>query len=50
MQEVWRCEGNNVFLYLNYVKRFKGEDYEIKSDRIKRTTVSGFNIRPIFGQ
>ena len=50
MQEVWRCEGNNVFLYLNYVKRLKGEDYEIQSDRIKINTVSGFNIGTIFGE
>ena len=28
MQEVWRCEGKNVFLQLNSVKRLKGEDYE----------------------
>ncbi len=28
MQEVWRCEGKNVFLQPNSVKRFKGEDYE----------------------
>ena len=34
-------------ILLNVLKRV---DYESKSDRIKRTTVSGFNIRPIFGQ
>ena len=28
MQEVWRCEGKNVFLQPNSVKLFKGEDYE----------------------
>ena len=27
MQEVWRCEGKNVFLQSNSVKRLKGEDY-----------------------
>ena len=25
MQEVWRCEGKNVFLQYNSVKRLKGE-------------------------
>ena len=28
MQEVWRCEGNNVFLHIQKdFKRLKGEDY-----------------------
>ena len=32
-----------------HFKCLKGEDYESKSVSVKRTTVSGFCIRPIFG-
>ena len=44
MQEVWRCEGKNVFLQPNSVKRFKGEDYETDISNVD-TNQSLQNIR-----